>query len=101
MKNKPGKRKGARKPVGAQFSARGRTPAGTKKSKYTPIGEALATATPKVLASLLGDLKKGSRTVMPGVKLSTFEAGFLAAELSKSLKPKRRRRKKIELDHMN
>jgi hypothetical protein len=80
--------------------ARSRPKTTTKRAKHEKLKLILANSDSKTLAALLRTLQKGKRKVQPDVTLSAFEAGFLAAQLSSSLKPKRRRRKKIELDHI-
>jgi hypothetical protein len=71
-----------------------------QSGKYSNLSAVLQSASSNELAALLEKLSKGHREVLPGVTLSTFEAGFLTGELQYSLKPKRRRRKKIDVDHM-
>ena len=91
------KRKGSSKP--AKPKAKAGT-AAAKRDKNARLREVLANGDSKTLASLLKDLQTGKRKVHPGVTLSSYEAGFLAAQLKSSLKPKRHRRKKIEFDHI-
>jgi hypothetical protein len=90
------KRKGSSKPRKSKVLSG----AAAKRAKYADLEKVLATADAKTLASLLNTLQTGNRNVHPGVTLSSFEAGFLAAQLRSGLKPKRRRRKKIDLDHI-
>ena len=90
------KRKGPSKPAKPKAKAG----AAAKRDKNARLRKVLANADSKTLGSLLQDLQKGKRKVHPGVTLSSYEAGFLAAQLKSSQKPKRHRRKKIEYDHI-
>lgn len=94
--NKRITRKGSSTPA----KSRAKTAAAAHKDKDARLRKVLANSDSKTLASLLNDLQKGKRKVHAGLTLSSYEAGFLAAQLKTSLKPKRHRRKKIEFDHI-
>jgi hypothetical protein len=70
------------------------------KAKFARLQKLLAGADSQTIASLVRDLDGGKRRVSPGVTLSAYEAGSLAAQLHGSLKPGRHGRKKIEYDHI-
>ena len=70
------------------------------KAKFAKLQKVLAGADSQTLAALVRDLDGGKRRVSPGVTLSAYEAGSLAAQLHASLKPGRHGRKKIEYDHI-
>jgi len=93
---KTSKRQGA-KPT-SKVPKSTRTGKRKKSDPYTAIAKALDTATSEELAALQSSLLKGGKRVA-GIPLSTFDAGYLAAQLvAYHKKWKRRRRPKIYLE---
>jgi hypothetical protein len=82
------------KPVAAKKTAPGKREA-ARMDRYAKLSGVLARATPAQHSALLEDLRTGGRIVPPDIRLSPFEAGFVAAHLEAQLNPKRRRWPKI------